>query len=227
MHKIAKNLSRVSLAIADYEQKYHRRPHSVKLLAVSKGHTIDYIVHAYEAGQRAFGENYLQEALLKMTALADKPIEWHFIGKIQSNKTKKIAEHFLWVHSLDEMKIAKRLNDQRPAHLPPLNVCIEVNISEQTSKSGIHPEDVTLFAKYCTGLTRLKLRGLMAIPEEQHDFAKQRAAFHQLSVLARGLRQTGIAIDTLSMGMSSDMEAAIAEGATIVRVGSAIFGPRD
>lgn len=227
MQNIANNLRRVNMAISDYEHKYHRPAHSVKLLAVSKGKSSEEILEAYAAGQRAFGENYLQEALLKMTALAQQSIEWHFIGKIQTNKTKKIAEHFAWVHSVDDMKIAKRLNDQRPAHLPPLNICIEVNISEQTTKSGIHANDMTLFAKYCTSLTRLKLRGLMAIPEEHHDFAKQRALCHQLSVLARGLRQAGFPIDTLSMGMSHDMEAAIAEGATMVRVGRAIFGPRE
>lgn len=197
------------------------------MLAVSKGQSIEKIREAYDAGQQLFGENYLQEALIKMTALSDVHIEWHFIGPIQSNKTRKIAEHFSWVHSVDNLKTAQRLNDQRPAHLPPLNICLEVNISHEISKSGIAPPQTKSLATTCLSLPRLRLRGLMAIPAPQIDFQQQRAAFHLLAELFHALRGDGIPLDTLSMGMSDDFEAAIAEGSTIIRLGTAVFGRRE
>lgn len=226
MPDIAKNLSQIKNLIAQFEQKYARSPHSVSLLAASKGQSVEKIALAFAAGQRLFGENYLQEALKKMESLTGKNIEWHFIGPLQSNKTKKIAEHFSWVHSVDDMKNAKRLNDQRPDSLPRLNVCIEVNVNEETSKSGCRISDVARLAAYCQTLPRLALRGLMAIPAPQHDFTAQREEFHQLFLCWQQLRAEGVALDTLSMGMSDDFEAAIAEGATFIRIGTAIFGPR-
>lgn len=219
---IATNLSSLKKCISDYEQKYSRESGSVRLLAVSKAQSIEKIIQAYEAGQNCFGENYLQEALKKIELLADKAIEWHFIGPIQSNKTRKIAENFSWVHSVDSIKIAKRLNDQRPAHLPPLNICIEVNISNQETKSGVTAEEVAALADYCLTQPRLKLRGLMTIPAPHNP----RHEYHHLHTIWNQVRDSGIALDTLSMGMSNDFEAAIAEGATIVRIGWTLFGQR-
>lgn len=208
-----------------------REPQTVLLLAVSKTFGPDTVIEAAQAGQRAFGENYLQEALEKIVAVQamqpDLLLEWHFIGPIQSNKTRPIAEHFDWVHSVDREKIAQRLSEQRPAHLPPLNVCLQVNISGEESKSGAAPEQVPELARKIAGLPRLKLRGLMAIPEPAAEAEKQRAPLRQLRQLFDALRAQGLALDTLSMGMSADLEAAIAEGATIVRIGTAIFGKRD
>lgn len=181
---------------------------------------------AYDAGQRAFGESYLQEALPKLEAFANQPIEWHFIGKLQSNKTRKIAEHFAWVHSVDNMKIAKRLNEQRPAHLPPLNICIEVNVSHEKAKVGIDLTELRSLVDYCLTLPRLHLRGFMTIPAETSVFEEQRQAFHLLNEAYQTLRKAGLPLDTLSMGMSLDFEAAIAEGSTLVRIGSSLFGPR-
>jgi pyridoxal phosphate enzyme (YggS family) len=205
--------------------------HGVELLAVSKTFGADAVIAAAEAGQAAFGENYLQEALEKIAAVRatrpDLELEWHFIGPIQSNKTRPIAEHFDWVHSVDREKIAHRLSEQRPAHLPPLNSCLQVNISGEASKSGVLPTDVIAVAQAIAALPRLRLRGLMAIPEAEGDAEQQRAPFRQLHALFDQLRAEGLALDTLSMGMSGDMAAAIAEGATIVRIGSAIFGTRD
>lgn len=212
--------------IADYEKKYHRNHGSVHLLAVSKGQATEKIQTAYQAGQRAFGENYLQEALDKMSALADKEIEWHFIGKIQKNKTRKIAEHFAWVQSISDIQIAQRLNEQRPSHLPPLNVCIEVNISHEETKLGITPEQVWTLAQDCMNLKQLRLRGLMVIPAPTDDVIQQRKTFHDVFALYQNLCQRGLALDTLSMGMSDDMEAAIAEGSTMVRIGRRLFGQR-
>lgn len=204
--------------IAAYEEKYHRPSGSVELLAVSKGQPIEKILSVYHTGQRQFGENYLQEALPKIAALPDDII-WHFIGPVQSNKTRKIAEHFHWVQSVDDLAIAKRLNDQRPAHLPPLNICIQVNIDNEPTKSGIAPEMVFDLATACLTLPRLRLRGLMSLPKRQ-------ASFHDLNNLFKSLCQQGISLDTLSMGMSDDFEAAIAEGSTMIRIGRALFGPR-
>jgi pyridoxal phosphate enzyme (YggS family) len=202
----------------------------VQLLAVSKTFGPDAVQAAVAAGQRAFGENYLQEALDKMRAVAELvpgvALEWHFIGPIQSNKTRPIAEHFDWVHTVEREKIAQRLSEQRPEGMAPLNICLQVNISGEASKSGVAPQDVAALAHQVAALPNLTLRGLMAIPEPADDFAQQRLPFAQLHALYQQLRADGLELDTLSMGMSADMRAAIAEGATIVRVGSAIFGAR-
>jgi pyridoxal phosphate enzyme (YggS family) len=226
MISVEKNLAQVKHLITQFEQRYGRPSGSVRLLAASKGQSIEKILAAFQAGQRCFGENYVQEALVKMATLPDASIEWHFIGPLQSNKTRKVAEHFAWVHSVDSKKIAKRLNEQRPATLTPLNICIEVNISGESTKSGIPLEDVTSLAAYCLTLPQLHLRGLMTIPAVHKNLSAQRQAFHQLFLLAESLRTQGFALDTLSMGMSEDMEAAIAEGSTFIRIGTAIFGPR-
>ncbi len=197
----------------------------VALLAVSKTWPAEAIREAFDAGQKAFGESYVQEALDKMQALSDLDLEWHFIGPIQSNKAKSIAEHFDWVHSVDREKIAKKLSDSRSG-MPPLQACIQVNISGESSKSGAAPEEVLPLAKFISGLQNLKLRGLMAIPEPTTDVMRQRARFAELRRLKEALCEEGYDLDTLSMGMSDDMESAIQEGATMVRVGSAIFGSR-
>jgi hypothetical protein len=199
----------------------------VRLLAVSKTFGAPQIVAAWQAGQRAFGENFVQEALDKAGELAHLDIEWHFIGPVQSNKTRSIAGHFAWVHSIEREKIAQRLNDARPAQLPPLNVLIQVNVSGEASKSGVAPGAERGLAAAIRRLPRLRLRGLMAIPEPTPDAAVQRARFALLRRLREGLQADDAGIDTLSMGMSDDLEAAIAEGATIVRVGTAIFGARN
>lgn len=227
MNPIEKNLFAVKEAIACYEQRYHREPGSVQLLAASKGQSTEKIMQAFQAGQRLFGESYLQEALVKINSIHEPSIEWHFIGPIQSNKTRKIAEHFTWVHSVADRKIATRLNDQRPAEMPPLNICIEVNVSKEETKKGISLEQAIPLLEFCAELPRLKVRGFMAIPAAQSNLADQRIAFHPLLLLYRQASQMGFAIDTLSMGMSDDMEAAIAEGATNVRIGTAIFGQRE
>lgn len=202
---------------------------SVTLLAVSKTFDAAAVREAATAGQRAFGENYVQEALDKITALADlrAALEWHLIGPLQSNKTRVVAEGFDWVHSVDRLKIAQRLSEQRPAHLPPLQVCLQVNISGEASKSGLAVAEVAAVAAEVARLPRLRLRGLMAIPEPAADSQAQRAPHRALrELLAAVNAQHGLALDTLSMGMSADLEAAVLEGATIVRVGSAIFGAR-
>ena len=220
------NLSRITTRIADYERKYAREPHSVQLVAVSKTQSGETVRMAYALGQRRFGENYLQEAMEKMVQLADCAIEWHFIGPIQSNKTRDLAAHFDWVHSVDRLKIAERLNEQRnkPA---PLNVLIQVNVSGEASKSGCSLAELASLAKAIAGLPRLRLRGLMAIPAPETDFLKQREVFARLRQARDALLTQGHADCTaLSMGMSADFEAAIAEGATLVRIGSDIFGKR-
>lgn len=200
-----------------------RDPADIRLVAVSKTFAPERIREASAAGQADFGENYVQEALDKIGALADLPITWHFIGPIQSNKTRSIAEHFDWVHSIDRLKIAERLSAQRPPDRPPLQVCLQVNVSGEASKSGVAPAEVAALASAVAKLPNLRLRGLMAIPEPTEDAGLQRARFRRL----RELRDcAGVAMDTLSMGMSDDLESAIAEGATIVRVGRAIFGAR-
>jgi pyridoxal phosphate enzyme (YggS family) len=223
---ISSNLQTIRQQIEAAEQRYHRTLGSVKLLAVSKGQTVDKIKEAMEVNQYWFGENYLQEALAKISALPNKNIEWHFIGTVQSNKTKAIAENFSWVHSVSTIKIAKRLNDQRPANLAPLNVCIEVNVSQETNKSGVAIIELDKLAFAVDQLPRLKLRGLMAIPAAEKDFEKQRIPYRKLFLLFKELQQKGLMLDTLSMGMSNDFEAAIAEGSSIVRIGTLIFGPR-
>lgn len=231
MSTIPANLQAVQHSIALAAQNVSRNPHEINLLAVSKTFGPQAVIEAAQAGQTAFGENYLQEALEKMQALrAAAPhlkLEWHYIGPIQSNKTRAIAEHFDWVHSVDREKIAQRLSEQRPAHLPPLNICLQVNISGEASKSGVAPADVLRLAQAVRALPNLRLRGLMAIPEPAATFAQQRMPFSRLRELWERLCEHGLETDTLSMGMSADMEAAIAEGATIVRIGTAIFGQRE
>ena len=223
MSTIATNIAKVGTRIREAAQAVARDPDEVQLLAVSKTQPAGAIRQASEAGQRDFGENYLQEALEKQADLTDLPLIWHFIGPIQSNKTKLIAEHFDWVHSVDRLKIAQRLSDQRPPELPPMNVCLQVNVSGEASKSGCEPQDVPELANAIAALPRLRLRGLMTIPEPSEDPAEQRAAFARLRQLQSEL---GLDLDTLSMGMSQDLEAAISEGATWVRIGTALFGAR-
>ncbi|MCO1622907.1 YggS family pyridoxal phosphate-dependent enzyme [Pseudomonas putida] len=224
MSTLADNLSAISARIASAAQAVGRNPASVQLLAVSKTKPASAIREIHAAGVRDFGENYLQEALTKQQALSDLPLIWHFIGPIQSNKTKAIAEHFDWVHSVDRLKIAQRLSEQRPAGLGPLNICLQVNVSGEDSKSGCAPADLPALAAAVAALPNLRLRGLMAIPEPTEDRATQEAAFASLRKLQEGL---GFGLDTLSMGMSHDLEAAIAQGATWVRIGTALFGARD
>ncbi|HDS1778698.1 TPA: YggS family pyridoxal phosphate-dependent enzyme [Pseudomonas putida] len=224
MSTLADNLSAISARIASAAQAVGRDPASVQLLAVSKTKPASAIREIHAAGVRDFGENYLQEALTKQQALSDLPLIWHFIGPIQSNKTKAIAEHFDWVHSVDRLKIAQRLSEQRPAGLAPLNICLQVNVSGEDSKSGCTPADLPALAKAVAAMPNLRLRGLMAIPEPTEDRATQEAAFASLRKLQEGL---GLGLDTLSMGMSHDLEAAIAQGATWVRIGTALFGARD
>lgn len=223
MSTIADNILQVSSRIQAATQAAHRDEHSVQLLAVSKTKPAEALREAHAAGLRDFGENYLQEALGKQLELADLPLIWHFIGPIQSNKTRAIAEHFAWVHSVDRLKIAQRLSEQRPAELPPLNICIQVNVSGEYSKSGCTPADLPALAKAISELPRLKLRGLMAIPEPTEDRAAQDAAFAAVQSLQASLN---LPLDTLSMGMSHDLESAIAMGATWVRIGTALFGAR-
>ena len=203
-----------------------RAASDITLLAVSKTFPASCIEEAHRAGQNAFGENYAQEAVTKITALAHLGLEWHFIGPIQSNKTRLIAEHFHWAHSIDREKVAARLSAARPPHLPPLNVCIQVNVSGEVTKGGVEPGEEATLARAIAQLPRLRLRGLMAIPEPTEDTASQRRPYAQLRALKDALAASGYPLDTLSMGMSDDLEAAIAEGATIVRVGTAIFGSR-
>ena len=212
--------------IRKLEARYRRMPGSVHLLAVSKQKPVDEILIATQAGQRDFGENYLQEALEKISLLEDRNLCWHFIGPIQKNKTRQIASHFSWVHSIERLIVAERLNAQRPAHLPPIQACIQVNLDLEDSKSGVQIEQVHELAGCLQDLSNLKLRGLMAIPEPSNDIIQQRQCFAQLRSLLEKLNQSGFRLDTLSMGMSGDLEAAIAEGATLVRVGTAIFGAR-
>jgi pyridoxal phosphate enzyme (YggS family) len=223
MSTIANNIAKVVARIREAAQAVARDPDEVRLLAVSKTQPADAIRRASDAGLRDFGENYLQEALEKQADLSDLSLTWHFIGPIQSNKTKAIAEHFDWVHSVDRLKVAQRLSDQRPDSLPPLNICLQVNVSGEASKSGCEPQEVLKLAHAIAALPRLRLRGLMAIPEPTTDPIEQRAAFARLRKLQGEL---DLPLDTLSMGMSQDLEAAIAEGATWVRVGTALFGAR-
>jgi pyridoxal phosphate enzyme (YggS family) len=223
LQEVKRRIGRAALAAARNEQ-------SVTLLAVSKTFDAAAVREALAAGQQAFGENYVQEALAKIDALADQRerLEWHLIGPLQSNKTRVVAEAFDWVHTVDRLKIAERLAEQRPPGLAPLQLCLQVNISGEASKGGVAPEGVAALARAVAALPadRVRLRGLMAIPEPAADIAAQREPHRRLHVLLTGLRQSGLDLDTLSMGMSADLEAAVAEGATIVRVGTAIFGAR-
>ena len=223
---IADNIARVRAQIEAACQAAGRESSSVHLLAVSKTWGADAVRQAHAAGQTAFGENYIQEAVDKITALRDLPLEWHCIGPIQSNKTRLVAEHFDWVHSVDRLKIAQRLSEQRPAELPPLQVCIQVNVDGGDNKSGVSPEELPALAQAVNALPRMRLRGIMTIPEPAETEAQMRAVHAQAKALLEALRQQGLPLDTLSMGMSADMAAAIAEGSTLVRVGTAIFGQR-
>ena len=224
MSTIAKNIAKVRTRIREAAQACGRDPETVGLLAVSKTKPAAAVREAHACGQRDFGENYLQEALNKQAELSDLALTWHFIGPIQSNKTRPIAEHFAWVHSVDRLKIAQRLSEQRPAHLPPLNICLQVNVSGEASKSGCAPEELPALALTVSQLPNLRLRGLMTIPEPTRDVAQQHAACARLRQLRDDLN---LELDVLSMGMSDDLEAAIAEGATWVRIGTALFGARD
>ena len=228
---ISENLQVVQHRIATSAQAAGRDPTSITLLAVSKTFDAQAVLTAAQAGQRAFGENYVQEAIDKILVTRELnpnlQLEWHFIGPIQSNKTRQIAEHFDWVHSVDRLKIAQRLSEQRPVDMPPLQICLQVNVSGEATKSGLEPDALLELAREVNALPNLRLRGLMAIPEPTEDVEQQRAAFAKLRLMQNDLQAVGIPTDTLSMGMSADMDAAIAEGATIVRIGTAIFGGRD
>lgn len=226
MTTISANLQAVLARIRSAAQCCGRTPDDVRLVAVSKTQPAAFVREAAAAGQLAFGENYVQEGVTKITEVGLPNLEWHFIGPLQGNKTRPIAEAFHWVHSVDRLRIAERLSAQRPETLPPLQTCLQINISGEKTKSGIAPDDALSLAIRIAQLPRLKLRGLMTIPEACDDFAQQRQPFRQLRELFDHLNNHGLALDTLSMGMSNDLEAAIAEGATLVRVGTALFGER-
>lgn len=225
--EIVQAIAIVKQQIAQAAYQFSRSPESIQLLAVSKTRPVTAIMTAYQSGQRCFGENYLQEAVPKIQALRDYKLEWHFIGQLQSNKTRLVAENFAWVQSLETFNQAQRLNEQRPEQLPPLNVCIQINISQEQQKSGIGLDDLPTLARRVMKLPRLRLRGLMALPAPIQDFEQQRIPFRTLRAAYQQLQtELSLELDTLSMGMSSDMVAAIAEGATLVRIGTAIFGER-
>jgi len=224
MTLIARKLSKIFYEIRAAELLAQREIESVGLLAVSKTKPSIDLIQAYQAGQRHFGESYLQEALLKQKELACYHITWHFIGPIQSNKTRSIAEHFSWVHSVDRLKIAQRLSEQRPAYLSPLNVCIQVNISQESTKSGFSLSELPAIVEQMSILPNINLRGVMAIPQQETDFTRQRKPYRQLYQTVKSLNRPEL--DTFSFGMTGDLNAAIAEGATIVRVGTALFGAR-
>ena len=227
MSSIAQSLEKIRNRVTVLERRYQRPPDGVRILAVSKTKPPQAVRAAAEIGQREFGENHVQDALTKLDALADLDLVWHFIGPIQSNKTRIVATRFDWVHSIDRAKIAQRLNEQRPEDLPPLEVCIQVNVSGEGSKSGVDSGEVYELADAVSALPRLKLRGLMTLPRPCDDLDAQRRPFAELRRVLEELNTRGFALDTLSMGMTNDMEAAIAEGATIIRIGSAIFGARE
>jgi len=227
MSAIADNLQAVHARISNAAAAVGRSPESVRLLAVSKTWPLACVLDAAEAGQRAFGENYVQEGIEKIAAVSGRNLEWHFIGPLQSNKTKPVAEHFDWVHSIDRLKIAERLSAQRPAYLAPLQVCVQINVSGEASKSGCAPDEALALCRAVAALPGLQLRGLMAIPEPTDDLQAQRIPFRKLRELREQICAAGLPLDTLSMGMSHDLEAAVAEGATIVRIGTAIFGERN
>ncbi len=228
MSSIGRKLQEIKGRIVAACEAAGRDANGVTLLAVSKTQPAAAVREAAAAGQRAFGENYVQEALDKMAALRDLPLQWHLIGPLQSNKTRAVAEAFDWVHSVDRLKVAQRLAEQRPPHLPPLQLCLQVNVSGEASKSGVPPAELPALARAVAALPagRVRLRGLMAIPAPADSPAAQRAPHRALHDLAAALRAEGLALDTLSMGMSDDLEAAVAEGSTMVRVGTAIFGRR-
>ena len=223
---ISENIRQIQLRLDSYVLQYHRQRKELRLLAVSKGHAAAALRQAYACGLHEFGESYVQEAVTKIQALSDLAITWHFIGAIQSNKTRDIALHFDWVHSIDRLKIAQRLSEQRPADKPPLQVCLQINISNEAGKSGIALGELQQLATAVAKLPGLQLRGLMALPQASDDLNEQRQAFRQMHHAFMKLRSLGFMLDTLSMGMSGDMEAAIAEGSTLLRIGTAIFGER-
>lgn len=227
LSELQHNLNHIRHTIAHAAQQFQRNLDEIQLLAVSKTRSVAELQLAMSSGLRQFGENYVQEALPKIQALASEALTWHFIGPLQSNKTRLLATHFDWVHSLDSLKHAQRLHEQRPTHLPPLNVCIQVNVSEEPQKSGIALAEVVSFAEAVIQLNRLRLRGLMAIPAYHDDFELQRHSFHLLQQAYQELRTCGFSVDTLSMGMTDDLVAAIAEGSTMVRIGTGIFGERE
>jgi hypothetical protein len=226
MNTIAKRVAEVQQRIQRAELAHRRAAGSVQLLAVSKTRPPEDLLAAMQAGLTRFGESYLQEALEKIETLRDHPLEWHFIGRIQSNKTRAIAENFSWVHSVADARHARRLNEQRPAHLPPLNVCLQVMLDQEESKAGLSPQETRELAAEFADLPRLRLRGLMTLPAPSAGFEQQRIPFQRLRRLLQELQPLTSGLDCLSMGMSDDLEAAVAEGATIVRIGTAIFGPR-
>ncbi len=226
MSSIAQSLEKIRNRVTLLERRYDRPPDGVRVLAVSKTKPPEAVRAVAEVRQREFGENHVQDALTKLDALGDLDLVWHFIGPIQSNKTQVIAGRFDWVHSIDRTKIARRLNDQRPENLLPLDVCIQVNVSGERSKSGVDPDQLEELAQIVSELPRLKLRGLMTLPRPCDDLEEQRRPFAALRGMLETLNARGFALDTLSMGMTNDMEAAIAEGATIIRIGTAIFGAR-
>lgn len=226
MQNIENNLAHIHHQIETAATVYNRKANSISLLAVSKKKPSSDLRSAYASGQRDFGENFLQEAQSKMRELADLNIVWHFIGPVQSNKTRALAESFDWVHCVDRRKVAERLSNQRPESMPPLNICIQVNIDHESSKSGIDPDNLIDFAEAIRDLPQIRLRGLMAIPAQRSNFELQREPFAKLKQSLHDLQQRGLECDTLSMGMSHDMLAAIAEGSTLVRIGTAIFGER-
>jgi pyridoxal phosphate enzyme (YggS family) len=226
MTTIATQLQTVRARMAAACLAAGRDPHDVRLLAVSKTFGPDAVAEAYAAGQTAFGENYIQEAVEKMAALSHLPLEWHCIGPIQSNKTRLVAQHFAWAHTVDRLKIAQRLSEQRPPELTPLQVCIQVNVDGGPTKSGVAPAEALVLAQEVAALPRLRLRGLMCIPEPAPDFEASRALFMRAKDLFDQINEAGLQLDTLSMGMTADLEAAIHAGSTLVRVGTAIFGGR-
>ena len=223
---LADNFSRVRNRVAAAARLAGRSESSITLLAVSKGHALDRVATLARLGQQDFGENYLQDALPKIEALRGQELNWHFIGQLQSNKTRAIAENFAWVHTLDKPKLLERLAAQRPFHAPPLQICLQIQLTAESGKGGVTPSSALALAQLALSLPRLSLRGLMCIPPAETDPSRQRHWFAQMALLQEQLTRAGVAIDTLSMGMSDDLEVAIDCGATIVRVGTAIFGPR-
>ena len=224
---VTENYRKIQDLLAKAAAEAGRSADHIRLLAVSKTKPVEAILEAADAGQRDFGENFVQEGLQKIENCGRDDLVWHFIGHLQSNKTRLVAEHFDWIHTVDRLKIARRLSDQRPSHAPPLNVCIEVNVDAEPSKSGVSPEALPTLAGDVAALPRLKLRGLMCLPAIREGFDAQRRPFAALRELLESLNEQGMALDTLSMGMSADYAAAIREGATSVRVGTAIFGARE
>ena len=227
MQILQDNFKRLCEKVRMYETRHHRPPNSVQIIAVSKKKSAEAILALHELGQRDFGESYFQEADAKIQALRAKNLSWHFIGNIQSNKTQLIAKNFDWVHSVDRIKVAERLNGQRLTQLEPLNICLQINLDQESQKSGINLIQLPEIATYISTLPQLKLRGLMAIPARKSNMLEQRKTFAQLRDAQEQLRTMGFELDALSMGMSHDMEAAIAEGATMIRIGTALFGARN